>query len=122
MLKRLLLLTLALMFVLGLSGAASAMLVNLTQSGSYNFAFVGQYGTGNNEANITQQDSPTVNTLFLVQVAPDNVANVTQQTSAFLNIALIDQSDASVNPDWHDIQSKIEWAIDVYYTDWLNGL
>lgn len=110
--KRLLTVALALMLVLGLSGFAWAMLCEIDQDGSYNFAFVGQYDADANTCEIKQEDSGICNVAFVVQVAADNTADIDQLGE--INIALVEQNDLLVSVMFHSIQDKVDWALDSF--------
>jgi hypothetical protein len=117
MLKRLLLVTLALMLVLGLSGVGLAHYCSITQdSAEYNFAFVGQYSTGDNEVDICQ-DATQVNATVVVQQGIVCDAEV-GQSACFLNFALVEQSDGALY-DVLTIEEKIDELVGMY-EDWCD--
>jgi len=124
--RKFLIVTVALMLVLGLSGVALAEnVLELDQTGDMNFALVGQYAPDFNTATINQEGLD-VNLLVLVQTSPDNFADVDQGVfDGSVCIGLIEQAavDASLvytADDLVTIEEKVEWAIDEL--DYLYGL
>ena len=120
MLKKILLVTLALMLVVGFSGAASAHWVSICQDGAeYQFAFVGQYSTGFNSCQIVQSSDSEVNCALVVQQGTWCDAEVTQTDAYLLNFALVEQSDGCLY-NVLTIEEKIDELADMYYF-WVLG-
>lgn len=115
MLKKILLVTLALMLVVVFSGVASAHWVSITQSDAdYNFAFVGQYSVGFNHAEIDQSSDSELNVALVVQQGSWCEASVIQEDSSLLNFALVEQGDGTLGP-LLTIEEKINELAGMYY-------
>ena len=114
--RKFLIVSLALMLVLGLSGAALAHYASIDQEGEYNFAFVGQYGNQYCGVDITQQgpSDASVNVALVVQQGTWCHAAV-GQSACFLNFALVEQSDGSPGYEVLTIEDKINELAGMYY-------
>lgn len=118
MLKKILLVTLALMLVVVFSGVASAHFVHIHQDGAdYQFAFVGQYATGENIAQIEQSSDSTINVALVVQQGSWCHADIDQVDASLLNFALVEQSDGTLY-NVLSIEEKINELMGMYYYWW----
>lgn len=112
--RKFLIVTLALMLVLGLSGVALAHSVTIIQDALYNFAFVGQYDDFDCDASVDQLGPAEVNAAVVVQTAPDAIATI-DQSALLLNFALVEQTDTDVWTGWLTIEQKVEELADMFY-------
>lgn len=117
MLKKILLVTVALVLVVVFSGVASAHYAKIVQQNAdYNFAFVGQYDDLHNYTEISQEAAQEVNCAVVVQATQDDACDADLfQSSSLLNFAFVEQSDEDVWASWLTIEEKIVELYGMYF-------